>query len=250
MQPAVGTQVATVVPTAMLQQIAKTLHAAHCALADLATPDTGGVAMDGMADATAAASLRQQLDAVTGALPVAWHVRTIDPVFCPVLDLLRPISPLAGVPGHGVGLTLAGDRTALQDGEAILPRLTMPDFSGELRVDYFAHDGTLAHLYPTVADPAAKLNAQASRKLAAGEHLSLGDPGPGRPQWQSGEPYGTDMIIAVASSVPLRVAAPRNAEEKGETYLATLRRAIEQARAAGARVSGTLLLVDAVPKPN
>jgi len=234
----------------MLQQIAQALHGARCTLADAALQDGGGVSVSGFADAGAAGSLRQQVDAVPGAQPVAWHVRTVDPVFCATLGLLRPISAQAGVPGRGVGLTLAGDRTVLQDGQAILPRLTMPDFAGELRVDYFAHDGTLAHLYPTAADPAAKLTTQPSRKLAAGEHLSLGDPGPGRPQWQSGEPYGTDMIIAVASSVPLRVSAPHNAEEKGETYIAELGRAIEQARAAGARVSGTLLLVDAVPKPN
>jgi len=248
--PAPATQTAGIVPAAMLQQIAQALHGARCTLADAALQDGGGVSVSGFADAGAAGSLRQQVDAVPGAQPVAWHVRTVDPVFCATLGLLRPISAQAGVPGRGVGLTLAGDRTVLQDGQAILPRLTMPDFAGELRVDYFAHDGTLAHLYPTAADPAAKLTTQPSRKLAAGEHLSLGDPGPGRPQWQSGEPYGTDMIIAVASSVPLRVSAPHNAEEKGETYIAELGRAIEQARAAGARVSGALLPVEAVPKAN
>ncbi len=171
-------------------------------------------------------------------------------MFCDALALLRPISPITGGPSPGVGLALYANRTALKDGESILPRLTMPDFAGELRVDYLAHDGTLAHLYPTLADPGAKLNAQPSRKLSAGEHLALGDRGPGKPQWQSGEPYGTDMIIAVASSVPLHVAPAINAEDMGNSYLADLGRAIEQARAGGAKVSGALLLVDAVPKGN
>jgi serine/threonine-protein kinase len=232
----------------MLQQIAQALRGARCTLAEAVLQDSGTVAVHGFADAAGTAALRRQIDGVAGAEPVGWHVQTLDPVFCPALTLLRPISPLAGAPGPAVGLALRGNRTVLQDGEPILPRLTMPDFAGELRVDYFAHDGTLAHLYPTLADPAAKLVAQPARRLAAGDHLALGDPGPGKPQWESGTPYGTDMIIAVASSVPLRVAAPRNVEEKADVYLADLKRAVEQARAAGAKLSGALLLVEAVPK--
>ena len=247
--PPPPTQTASIVPAAMLQQISQALHAARCAVADAAARDGGGVTVGGFADAATAAALQRQIGGIAGAQPMAWHVHTVDPVFCPALALLRPVSALAGAPGQGVGLTLAGNRTVLKDGEPILPRLTMPDFGGEVRVDYFAHDGTLAHLFPTLAEPANKLAAQPAKKLAAGEHLALGDPGPGKPQWQSGEPYGTDMILAVASSVPLKLAPARNAEEKADGYLADLNRAIEQARAAGARVSGTLLLVDAVPKP-
>jgi serine/threonine-protein kinase len=249
-QPADRRQTASLIPTATLQQIGRILRGARCALADTATQEGGGPSVQGLADAATAASLRRQIDAVAGAPPLEWRLRTVDPVFCPALVLLRPISVSAGAAGHGVGLSLAGDRTTLQDGDAVLPRIFMMDFAGELRVDYLSHDGSLAHLYPTLAEPAANLAAQPARRLAAGALLALGDPGPGKPQWQSGVPYGTDMIVAVASSAPLAVAAPRNTEEKSAAYLADLGRAIERARAAGVRVSGALLLVDAVPKPN
>ena len=174
-------------------------------------------------------------------------MQTLDPVFCPALAALRTISVLAGAPGPGIGLTVNANRTVLQEGEAILPIVTMPEFAGELRVDYLSHDGSLAHLYPTLAEPAANWTAQPSRQFAAGERLTFGDR-PGKPQWQSGQPYGTDMIIAIAASTTLQVAAPHNAEDNGAGYLADLGRAVEQARAAGARVSGALLLVAAVPK--
>jgi serine/threonine protein kinase len=237
--------------SAILAQIAQAVHAASCTLATVVPQDSGTLTVQGVGDGAAMAALRRQVDAVQGAPPVIWLVRTIDPAFCPVLALLRPISPLAGAPGPGLGLTLANNRVVLPDGDPILPRLTMPDFAGEMRVDYLSRDGSVAHLYPTLADnsdPATKLAAQPSRPLAAGEHLALGDPGPGKPQWQSGTPYGTDMIVAVASSTPLHVAPAHNAEEKGDAYLADLGRAIEQARAAGARVSGALLLVETVAK--
>ena len=247
--PAAGeNQTALIAPAAMLQQIAQVLHSARCALADAVLQDSGGLSVNGLSDAATAASLQRQIGSQPGTPPIVWHMQKVDPVFCPALALLRPISVLAGALGPGVGLTLRGNKTVLPDGEAILPRITMPDFAGELRVDYLAHDGSLEHLYPTVADPSAKLVAQPSRRLAAGERLALGDPGLGKPQWEAGTPYGTDMIIAIASSTPLHVAAPRNAENKSDAYLADLGGAIEQARAAGARVSGALLLVDAVPK--
>lgn len=237
-------------PAAMLRQVAQALHMAHCALADIAQPDGAPPAVHGLASEAAAKALQQQIGMLAAGQTVAWNATSVDPVFCRALDLLRPISALAGAAGRGIGLTLADDRTQLRDGETILPRVTMPDFAGEVRVDYVGHDGTLAHLYPTRAEPGAKLVAQPSRRLAAGEHLALGDPGPGKPQWTSGEPYGTDMIIAVASSVPLRVAPKENAEDKADAYLADLARAVEQARAAGAHVSGTALLVAALPKQN
>jgi serine/threonine-protein kinase len=239
---------AGIAPAAMLQQIAKTLHAARCALAEAVLQDNGGFAVNGVADAATAESLRHDVDDLPGTPPVAWHVQKVDSVFCPALSLLRPISPLGGAPGQGVGLTLRGNITRLHEDEPIQPRITMPDFSGELRVDYFVHDNTLAHLYPTLADPQEKWAAQPSRKLAAGERLALGDRVPGKPYWPSGPPFGTDMIIAVASSVPLQLAPKSNAEDKADGYLADLARAIEQARAAGAQVSGALLLVHAIPK--
>jgi hypothetical protein len=70
------------------------------------------------------------------------------------------------------------------------------------------------------------------------------------PDWLSGEPYGTDMIIAVASAVPLHVSPAHDVEDDARAYLAALGRAIGQARAGGARVSGALLLVDAVKTAN
>jgi serine/threonine-protein kinase len=241
-------QIASIAPGALLVPISDALHAAHCALADAAPQESGGVAVLGFADQATASALQRQVDTLAGAQPVAWHVRTIDPVFCPALAALRSVSAAAGTAHGHIGLTLNNNVTSLHDGEAILPRVTMPDFGGELRVDYFAHDDTLAHLYPTLADPAAKLFAQPSRKFAPGDRLALGDAGPGKPQWQSGEPYGTDMIIAVASSVPLKLAPAHNAEDKAEGYIADLGRAIEQARAAGARVSAAVLPVEALPK--
>ncbi|MGC8475719.1 MAG: serine/threonine-protein kinase [Acetobacteraceae bacterium] len=169
-------------------------------------------------------------------------------VFCDVLSVLRPVTPLAGAPNLGLDLRLAGGDDRLHDGARIRPRVTMPRFAGYLRVDYLGHDGSVVHLYPTAADPVQHFKAVPSQRLAAGSVLRLGDGGPGQPLWEVGPPYGTDMIIAIASSQPLQlVHAPANIEASASGYLLGLAAAIRSAEASGAQVTATLLPVDTLP---
>ena len=149
---------------------------------------------------------------------------------------------------EGLRLGLLGGRAVLHDGDPIMPRVTMPGFAGLMRVDYLAHDGSVAHLYPSVADPAQHSVAVPARILRPGETLEIGEHGGGRPQWDVGPPYGTDMIIAVASSVALLDHAPPNVEDNAADYLRRLQMAIETARRKDASVTGTVMLVDTLPK--
>lgn len=176
---------------------------------------------------------------------VDWRVTSVGAVFCDVLGAMQATAPDASPPT----LTLAGGRTALHDSERIQPLVTMPTFGGELRVDYIVHDGSRVHLYPTVADPAQHAAAVPARALKPGERLSLGLGRDGKPVWEVGPPYGTDMILAVASSVPLlNKLPPENAADSGAAYLRQLHAAIEAARAKGAQVSSSLLPVQTLPK--
>jgi hypothetical protein len=230
--------------TAGLAPLRQLIDRAHCTLADTVLQDNGALSVTGVAGTPEVAALRQQAAGLAGAAKLDWRVQPIDPVFCGALGVLHPIAGR-----DGLALALSGGRTALHDGERIAPRVTMPDFAGELRVDYLGHDGSVVHLFPTAADPAQKVAAQPPRRLAAGERLALGDAGPGRPIWEVGPPYGTDMIIAIASSAPLLAHAPaQNAEDSASAYLHDLAAAITAARQTGAQVAGTLLLVDTLAK--
>ena len=178
---------------------------------------------------------------------IRWGVATADPMFCPAMELLQSVAPPFGAADPHVGLTLVDNRLALRDGERIRPRLVMPGFAGYLRLDYIAHDGNVQHLYPQVADRSGVV-ADKVRLLGANERLALGDPPPGQPAWEIGPPYGTDMIIAVASSEPL-FHAPRSGNvEAAATYLHDLDAAIRSVRSAGASLAGAAVLVEALPK--
>jgi len=241
-------QVAAIGLGSLRQQIERVLSAAPCVLVDGAVQDGGAVTVTGIAGRLADDALRHEVTDAAGSHALDWRVQRVDPVFCDALSAIRPVTPLAGAPDLGLRLVLAGGRTALHEDQYIQPRVTMPGFAGRLRVDYLAHDGSLEHLYPTVADPQDHYVAVPARTLHSGQVLELGNPGGGRPQWQVAPPFGTDMIIAVASSVPLFDSPPPNQEDNGSDYVRRLGRAIEAARSRGASVSAAVMLVDTLPK--
>jgi hypothetical protein len=183
-------------------------------------------------------ALRDAVTQAAGSIPRDWRVNSFDAPFCSVLDALRPIVQGFGsaAPMH---VALANNATRLRDGELITITVTGPDFPAFLMVSFLVHDGTLAHLHPTPTDPA--------RPLAPGATMRLGDPSIGGPAWAVGPPFGSDMIIAVASSAPL-FDRPRPDDDDTSAYLRDLRAAIAAARARGVRLAADAWVLETVPR--
>jgi hypothetical protein len=122
-------------------------------------------------------------------------------------------------------------------------RLVMPDFASRLRVDYVTHDGNVQHLYPQLADQKDGIAADPPRLYAPGEPVNLG-----HPAWLISEPYGTDMIIAIASSEPLfDRPRPTNAE-LAAVYLRDLQAAVEALHQRGVNLAASAVTLEALPK--
>ncbi|MGE0418465.1 MAG: serine/threonine-protein kinase [Acetobacteraceae bacterium] len=205
-------------------------------------------ALGGIAGTGAEASIRADLAVQDLPVTLTWVVASAGREFCPVLETLRPITPvvLSGEPP--LVLKLAEDRTTLRDGEPIRPRLIMPPYKAYLYVDYIAHDGTVQHLYPQTADPANGIAGDAVRVFAPAEWVNLGDPQPGQRGWEASEPFGTDMIIAIAAARPLfDRPRPANAEPAWD-YLRALEVAIQTLKRDQEEAAATALLVDVTPK--
>ena len=236
-----------VTPAMISDMFAQITATQRCAFIGGSVGDNDEAVLTGIAGAGVQDDIRQAIasHAVPGTMQ--WKVASADTVFCPALGLLQSIAPPFGSADPGWALTLADNRIALHDGDHILPRLTMPDFVGYLRVDYIAHDGTVQHLYPQVADSSGAV-ADKVREFVPGEKVSLGDPSAGQPGWEVAPPFGTDMIIAVASSRPL-FTRPRPANvETATTYLRDLDAAVRAVRDGGGKLVGNALLVDALAK--
>jgi len=183
------------------------------------------------------------LTGAIGALPAgitpASSVQPVDGPYCDTLNTIRPYHPLFTQPSMQLGLALAGGVTTLHDGDLITVKTTMPGFSGYLQTDYFSSDGSVFHLYPTPTD--------ALHLQQAGAVKTLGDPSIGGASWQVSAPYGTDMIVSIATSAPL-FTARRPQDENGSDYLSALRTALQNAASAGQNVSVAALQVVTEPK--
>ncbi len=115
----------------------------------------------------------------------------------------------------------------------------MPDWPAYLTLDYFTSDGGLAHLYPASTDR--------PHQYAPGARVVLGDPAAGSKGWQVDVPFGTDMMVAIASAKPL-FAKPRPDNDTAETYVRALRTALDAARHRGERVAASAEVVKTVEK--
>lgn len=216
-----------------------TLGAVPCTLlnADNSGP---APAVSGLAGAGAPqAALTAALQSLPNASAINNSADTIDGPYCAALDSVRPYDPLFAVAGGTLNLAMAGGSTTLHDGDLITINQTMPGFSGYLQTDYFSNDGTVLHLYPTPTD--------AAQQYAAGATKTLGDPTHGGATWQVSAPYGTDLIIAIASSQPL-FAALRPQDENASDYLPALRSALQNVASNGAKISVSALALVTLPK--
>ena len=199
-----------------------------------------GSAIAGLAGAGAPqAALTAAMNSLPAAVKIDNRIQTIDGPYCAALDAVRPYRPLFAPARNTLGLALAGGKTVLHDGDLITLNQTMPGFSGYLETDYFSSDGTVLHLYPTPTDP--------PRQFAAGAVDILGDPTHGGASWQVSAPYGTDMILSIASSVPL-FAKARPQDENASDYLPALRQALQNSVSNGAEVSAAAIPVVTLPK--
>jgi hypothetical protein len=242
-QPPANQSVAVASPETLRRQVAQWASGHHCALLQGDVRDGGTITLAGLIGAPFADEMRQSLASIAPPGQIDWGVRSLNSVFCPVLDVFRPIAPGFAVGGAQLGLGMADGKTQLHDGEPVRIRLVMPDFAGRLRVDYIAHDGTVQHLYPQLADAKVGIAADPPHSFKPGEVVPLGNPA-----WTIGEPYGTDMITAVASSEALfDKPRPSNAEA-AEVYLRDLQAAIDAAQQRGAKLAGAAVTLEALPK--
>jgi hypothetical protein len=247
-------------PTDILaRQVNERLRQEACTLARATVPPDGTVMLDGIASEpqTVQADIQQ---IAGGARAVQWRGETVQPTLCGALAVVRAAD--AGSAQGALAVALEGGRTDLhvgatpeQPGEQILPRITMPDFAGWLRVDLVISDGTLRHLFPTtgeIPDSGPMIAAQPARSFAAHEKVRLGDGGMDAhhlplPLWAVQEPLGTDLILAVASATKLTLDTKSNEETDAAGYLARLGGEIERVRRAGGQVSGMVLPLHTLP---
>jgi serine/threonine-protein kinase len=215
--PVVATPAPVALSAAQIQSdVSATFGALPCTLlsASLAGGQSG-VTLAGLAGAGAPqAALTTARKSLPSGITLNDQIQTIDGPYCDVLNAVRPYQPLFS--NAGLTLSLTGGDRPLHNNDIIATQETLPGYTKFVELDYFQGDGTVYH--------------PGNPKLGPGP-TSLSEP-----IGQVSAPYGTDMILAIASSVPL-FSSKRDPLENDSDYLPALRLALQNAVSNGAQVS-------------
>jgi serine/threonine protein kinase len=167
------------------------------------------------------ARLKNVLAALSGVADVELALQEIDDDKCALMGVLgrywvahRMAQGGAGGgaairlhPGSGRGRGSSG--AELKEGDTLMVDVTTPDYQSYLAVDYFVLDGNVVHLLP---------NAVERENLAPPRYAAtIGNLG----NWMIGAPFGTEMLVLLATPVPLFDGA-RPDSEAGPAYLRAL----------------------------
>jgi hypothetical protein len=233
-------------PAEAARAAAEAAATVDCALARV-QPAAAAITVSGIAGAGGPSDMLREAIAKAGAgLDTNWAVQHFDGPYCTTLTAIRAAWQAGDMQlglqnQHDDGV--AGSGTVLTKDQLMKPVIAGLGFPAWLRVDDMQADGTVVHMYPQVKGDG--FHADAAKLLAAGDRLVLG-----RDQhnpFQVGSPYGTDLVIAVASSEKL-LAAPRKNVEQAAPYLAALRAAIDAAASHGARLAAAAMPVETSEK--
>jgi hypothetical protein len=158
------------------------------------------------------ARLKQKVAALPGVGRVDLALQEIGDDKCALMGVLGRYWVAYRLGHGGASLRLnggsgkGGDLTA---GDTLMVDVVTPDFQSYVTVDYFVLDGHVVHLLP---------NAAARENLAPPRYTatvgSLGN-------WVIGPPFGTEMLVLIATPVPL-FDTMRPDAEGGPAYLRAL----------------------------
>ncbi|MES2666180.1 MAG: hypothetical protein V4712_08780 [Pseudomonadota bacterium] len=211
--------------------IAATLAAVPCArLQTSFDPETGSLDLRGhLPEDGLRAPVLAALQAQVGSgIPVTDRLRLLPRPQCQALTAIADVG-LAQSTEQDTNPRVVGADTFVRDysltaGQRLVFDMTAPDYPAVIYVDYFDAAGSVLHMQPNDQVPAVLSPAKST--------LAVGQDAPGVPALQLivGPPYGQEIAVAFAASVPL-YAGVRPTVEPAAPYLEFLKQAVAQARA-------------------
>ena len=159
--------------------------------------------------------LERELAALPGADKITSKVETLIWPYCEVMEILAPFK--LGGNNQAMDFGPKQHTTRYIQGDHLVLGLTAPSYDAYLYVDYYQLDGGVVHMLPST--PAQR------KRYPAGQSFTIGEPQKGGKQWQVEPPFGTELIVILASRDPL-FQTPRPEMESAQDYLVALREAI------------------------
>ena len=161
--------------------------------------------------------LKQRLAEIPGLPKVIYEITALTWPYCELVEILFPLKQLNQEQRLGLEITPYQHPSHYVVEENLVLAYTIPSYNSYIYIDYYQLDGGVIHLFPN----GMGLNKPVTAKT---RHI-LGDTAKDQKQWQIHSPFGTEMIVIIASSTPL-FDQPRPELEQAKDYLSALRKAI------------------------
>ncbi|WP_052213756.1 serine/threonine-protein kinase [Belnapia sp. F-4-1] len=205
--------------------IAAMLRTMPCSLVQATPAGRGGLSVTGLASTAVAEAMRRDLGA-SGLPPGATRIAldSFDGPYCRTLDIVRPFAIL-GDDAPNLTFTSANP---LREGQGLRFNVTTPPWPARLHVAYVSEAGEVGHL------------VQGGTPQPPGTSPVFGDGS----RWVATAPFGTDMLVVIASEAPL--FQQRRRPEPLEDFNIALAGALRDAQQAG-RVAVRVVLLRTVP---
>ena len=198
------------VPPVTLPAVTRALESVPCSALAPAL-DQRTVHVQGyLAHSYGQARLKEMLAALPGVSGVELALTEVDDRQCPILNVLGRYWSAQHMAGSGGSMRLSsGSGNQLKEVDTLMVDVTTPNFQSYVMVDYFVLDGQVVHLLP---NPLERENLAPPRYTA-----TIGSLG----NWMIGKPFGNEMLVLLATPVPVFGQLRPPAEPAGD-YLREL----------------------------
>ena len=204
-----------------LEAVTQALRAIPCALVTVEVAGGRLLVSGTTAGERAESAVREAVQAAAGGWEHGFDLATADAQFCGLLTgvaaaldanrgLAEPLTTRLVAP-EAASADESGPQ--LNAGDPLILEIDAPARPVRIQADYFTIDGTVIHLLPNPSDRGTALAAGASRRL--------GDRADGGRYWTIGPPYGSELLLTIATAEPL-FPTPRPEQEAVADYLAAL----------------------------
>jgi serine/threonine protein kinase len=218
-------------PQITLATITPLVQGTPCSLIETAL-DRGTVNLRGYARESDIARLQSELKALGGVAEVNSEITPIGNEKCDALELIAPYWIANRSLGLGASIEAAKPGGRFQEGDNLILNLATPAYESYVNVDYYSLDGGVLHLVPSPRF--------SSNQAPADYRATIGDLG----EWTVAEPFGTEMVVMLATPEPL-FDALRKEYEPREAYLKDLKERLEalQKKVGKERIAADLVLI-------